>query len=174
MDYNGGWFRRGYELSESSQAHTGITRMDDLNGLPIQVSVYHDLAWHNLTVGDEFPVESPPVIHLDAYFRINMENALTSGGLVSVSETDLDGQKVLLFVFEIPYDPPQIVGGINQPVVRFRGQAYVEPSSGAILLLESIFITTGGEELVSLRTILVTIESGIQPPEELMLLMESQ
>lgn len=154
------------------EALEGVFLMRDLSGEIIQVSVYRDFAWHNLTVGDEIPVKKAPDFKPDFGFLSIMNTVYESGGQLTQEEASLDGRMVLLFTYDETHEPPMLLDDFSQAVKQFRGRAYVDPESGAFLALERIFVSTSGKEYVVNRTKRLTVELAASPPEEILAYLE--
>ena len=154
------------------KAIEGVFLMRDLTGKIIQVSVYRDLTWHNLTVGDEISVKKAPDFKPDFGFLSNMTTVYELGGRIIQSEASLDGQMVLVFTYEETHDPPLLLNDFSQAVKQFRGRAYVDPESGAFLSLERIFVPASGKEYIVTRTKRLTVEFAESPPEEILAYLE--
>jgi len=142
--------------------------MRDLSGEIVQVSVYRDLTYHNLTVDDEVSVKKDPDFKPDLDFLANMSTVYEYRGKVNQSEASLDGRRVLVFTYKETHDPPLLLDDFSQAVIQFRGRAYLDPESGAFLALERVFVPANGKEYIVMRTKRLTIEFAANPPEEIL------
>ncbi len=160
-----------YLLDANGLIVEGVSLMYDEVGQLIQVSVYRNRVWHNLTIGENMSVESAPRVRLDGRFLLHLEEAYDAGGQLTETEVLVAEQKLLRFTYEETFDPPIILSSSPKPMRQAQKSAYVDPDSGALLILETIFTTFSGQELVTLRTTLLTIEN-ILPPDEILIYLE--
>ena len=98
------------------KAIQGVFLMRDLSGEIIQVSVYRDLTWHNLTVDEEVSVKKATDFKPDFGFLANMSTVYEYGGQVFQSEAPLDRRRVLVFSYEETHDPPLLLDDFSQIV----------------------------------------------------------
>ncbi len=161
-----------YQLDANRRIMAAVSLMYDESGQLIQVSVYKDLVWHNLTIGESFPEESAPSLSLDGHFLARLRGAISEGGQLAQSEITLEGNKVERFSYEIAFDPPRVYPHYPQLIAKARGQAKVDPDSGAVLVSEQIRVTTNGEELIILRETLLAIEANTTPPQDILAYLE--
>jgi hypothetical protein len=161
-----------YLLGKDGLLRASVSLMYDETGQLNQVSVYKDRVWHNLTIGESWPESGFPRIGFDGHFLNRARGALSEGGFLEQTETILDGRQVKLYSYEIMLDPPHVFPYHPQPVSVAQGRAYVDQESGAVLVSESVRITTKGEILISLRQTLLAIESVDTPPDEILAYLE--
>jgi hypothetical protein len=161
-----------YRLDENRMVVEGVFLLKDEIGEIMQVTVFRDSAWHNLTTGETFPTDKAPSIQLDGHFAQKLETAYIEGGQLTQTETLFEGKSVVVFSYEKTFTPPLVLDNYPEPVQQVRGNAYVDPINGAVLVLERIFWNTRGQELVALRTLLIKIETNVNLPGEILKYLE--
>lgn len=160
-----------YQLDSSLSVVEGVTIMRDEAGQIVQVTVYRDRVWHNLTMQEDFSVEQSPSVRLDGRFLAQLEDSFTNGGKISQTSVASNGQELTLFQYEETFDPPIVLNDLAIPVKKGQRYAYFDPISGHLAMLETVFTTLNGKEIMTLRTSLQLIEN-INPPNEILAYLE--
>lgn len=160
-----------YLLNGSGQVTQGVSLMRDVSGNIVQVSVYRDRVWRNLTLGTDMPVDSSPAVRLDGWYLTQMEDAYATGGQAYRTDASIDGKPIIQFTQTEEFDPPILLYGYPCPIKQAKKLAYVNPVSNEISIIETHFITSNGDEVTFSKTILLTIEN-IKPPDEILTYLE--
>ncbi|GEM_PF-5262554 len=164
-------FETWYQINASNQVVEGVSLMRDLSGQLIQVSVYRNKVWHNLTINENMTVDRPPSLRLDGRFLLHLEDAYSRGAQLSKTGVLVENQNLIRFTYREVYDTPLVVritDASSIPAQETSRSAYVDPTDGRVVVLETMFKTISGQELVTLRTILRTIENVSAPPAEIL------
>ena len=85
----------------------------------------------------------------------------------------LDGQTVVLYTVTEEYPSPIDFSQYNELVAAIISRAYYEPESGKLLFLERVMIMTSGEERITNTMKLVSWETGVLPPEDVLAYLDA-
>jgi hypothetical protein len=133
----------------------------------IQLTTLENGYWTNQTLGEiskAYPFKPGFAIG----FREKLAKSIETGAIISQSPSTIEGQEVIRFVIGYDFGKPVKLGSFHQTVLSGESRAYVDPVTGEIRLLETIFTMEDGSTRTSTRTIPLKVEFGIEPPAEIM------
>lgn len=153
-------------LDEQGYQEKGVFIQHDLAGNPIQISIFRDQSWYNLTYKEIVPV---PEEALPQTFRLDFgfPNRAAQSSKVEKVETNLEEKAVYLYTATYLYDSPLEIADFKSPTIASITKAYLDPVSGALRLLEDHLVLANGEERVRNSVQLISFEKGVQPPSEI-------
>ena len=162
-----------YRLDDRGQVVEAVALMRSEEGQPIQVGTFRENTWRNLTVGEKWKGE-PFTPRLDLGFSADVARAPEWGSTLDRRMVTWAGRPAMRFVMRDEFAPPRRIEGYAQPVVRGERRAWFDPDSGALLLLERVLVMADGTERVVERVEPVTIERGVEPPAEVLALLQQE
>lgn len=162
-----------YLLDEQGQATTAVSIMKDMNGREVQVSIFCESMWQNLTLDLQYTGE-PFTPRLDFGFGQIVAQAPSWGSTLSRSEGILDDEQVLTFAIHDEFDNPVQIAGFEKPVAGGGRRAYFDPESGETIYVERVLLMADGEERVVGRSEILTWEKVTAPPANVLALLEQR
>lgn len=150
-----------YLLDSSGQVLQAVTYMRDVDNNVIQVSVLKNGNWHNLTLGETSPASgSKP--RIDFGF---LQMATAPGITVEKLNYSLESKESILYVIAEDYPGPE------KNITKTQMKAYFDPEGG-LMLLETVFISIDGSEILDSTTKIQKVENVHEPTEEVIKVME--
>lgn len=161
-----------YHLNQNLQVIEGVSQIFDEHGNVIQVSVYRDNLWYNVTLKESFPVDQPPTLTLDWLFSDTLEYVLLMDGAITAETiTQVSGMYTKFEATE-SLTPPQFLNTYGTTVAFAKNCVYIDAETNKLLVYERIFTTTEGVEFIGLREFLQVIENT-EPPTDILVLLEN-
>jgi hypothetical protein len=161
-----------YHLNDQEAVEV-IAFMRSEDGEPVQISTFRGNIWRNLTIGEKWGGE-PFTPRLDLGFSADAAQAHGWGSALSQQTVTLAGRPALRFTMRDEFGSPLLMEGYAQPVISAERRAYFDARSGALLLLERVLVTADGKERVVERVDPTTIEYGVEPPAEVLALLQQE
>lgn len=161
-----------YRLEEGGWVTAAVARMLSEQGAVIQVSVYHDGLWRNLTTGEQWQGE-PFRFRPDLGFAADALRADSHGETLNGERVFREGRAALQFTLRTDFATPILMEGVRQPVVAAGRRAYLDPDSGALMALEQVLIPLEGENRVVLRATPLLLERA-EPSTEVLQHLEAR
>lgn len=156
-----------YHLDANLNVIESVTFMYDEKGQVVQVSVYKDGVWHNLTLHEDDPQEEK--VHLvDRWFINGAAEVAGNSGQVFKSPVIVDNRSLVRYGYVDKFDPPILFHDLSAPVKAARKTIYFDDLNGRPVMEETIFTTVNGDEITTMRTTFQLIENTTTPPEEIL------
>lgn len=163
-----------YQVDGQGKVLAAVTLQKDLQGQTRQVSILQDGVWQNLTLDTKTPSGEPSVPQLDYGFSSNAMRALSQGSVLSRQEKIVSGRAVLTFTIHEEFTRPVQLAGYKQPVVSVNSTATFDPQTGRTLYLERVLVMADGEQRLSQRTDILTVERVTVPPAHILELLNQE
>ncbi len=162
-----------YHLNEQGQAIEVIALMRSEDGGLVQISTFRGNVWRNLTVGEKWDGE-PFVPQLDLGFSADAARAQIGESRLIQRTVVLKGRTVWQFAIRDERSSSLQVKGYSQPAISAERRAYLDPQSGALLLLERVLVMADGRERIIEQVEPITIEYGVDPPAEVVAFLQQE
>jgi len=168
-------FEMWYLLDDQGMISAGVTRMVDLDGTEIQVSVLEDLVWTNLTYEDRgYRVEKQP-----AYFDNGVISVLASldsnepqASRFDTRETTFAGTDVFEVILYEDFVVPVQFEGIPIEVVTIINRSVFNLNTGEFILSERVFRTVDNLDTVVSTVRTLTFERIDVVPDSILSLFK--
>lgn len=147
----------------------GVQFMKSLDGKILQTGVLKDKKWKN----DDVPPYEPSAPNLDWGASQYVEQILSGSDLggknvaISIQDTTLNGNAAQLFEIKSIYGTPVPIGNFDKPVTTFAFKFFFS-LDGKLLQWQAVNVLADGSEVTSFNSYDYVIESGINPPSEIL------
>lgn len=165
-------FESWYLLGDDGLVNAGSSAMYTLAGEEIQISIFEDRAWTNLTYDLSHPAD---------YFRPNLDQeiskniaSLGQGGFDRITQrnTSFGGEPAVEISGFDDFDPPVEPGGFPLKVESIVTQAIFHSEGGSLLSYRTTFQTEDGQETVVNVVTPPVIERVDSPPKNILSLFK--
>ena len=161
-----------YHLNGAGEVFEMVNMMKSENNEIVQVSIYADATWQNLTVGETWQGD-PPALNLDYGFSNDLAMAPSWGSTTSREENTLsDGTSALIFSIRDKFDQPTKIEGHEKLIIRGETRVHFDAQSGALLSLDRIFVAENGERYYAEQMKVLTFEKSDPPSDDVLKYLE--
>lgn len=151
-------------LDNNGNEVQGVFLQRNMQGNIIQVSVLKDKAWHNLTYGDIIPAPDTLIFTPDFGFS---EMAVRLKDTLEKGTVNIKGKKLTKFIAKENYQKPSKFLEFNSPVTSINTEAIYD-DTGIVTLYQTVFMMQDGSERIRDSVEIVTMETVIEPPFEIL------
>jgi hypothetical protein len=157
-----------WQLNEKNLVVAAVTFMRDETGQVVQIAIFRDGLWHNLTFSDQPPTPGEAFApDLDFGFSNDVVRSEAWGSRVSRGETlNAAGQKTVTFTIHDDFAKPKAMAGYEKDIVRGESRATFDAQSGQLLYVERVMVMADGETRTVERAEFVTVEHVNAPSQE--------
>lgn len=158
-----------YFLDDTGQVIAAVSQMSDLDRPEVQVSVFENLVWKNLTFGTTNPGEKFS-LNLDHGVRTNMASIVkgATSPRVQAQETLASGRQVLEVTTYEDFSPPITPEGVDGPIARVTHRSLFDALSGAPISFEETLRSDSGKERMVSSVSVDVVERSSEPPSDVL------
>lgn len=161
-----------YHLNGEGKVFEFVNMMKSETNEIVQVSIYANAIWQNLTVGETWQGD-PPTLNLDYGFSNDLAMSPSWGSTVNREENMLsDGTSALVFSIRDEFDQPTKIEGYEKLIIRGETRVHFDAQSGALLSWDRIFVDENGEQFYSEQMKVQTFEKSDPPPNDVLKYLE--
>jgi hypothetical protein len=155
-----------YHINEQKLVYEYVWSMSTQDGQLIDINVFRNNTIYDLT-NNISSAQNPYTLTLDYQFANELDDFVsTSGNHPVVTTREYNGRKATIFTLEEKLDSPRTSEDFSQPITASGSIVYFDSESGFILRLERIVTLADGSKR-TFYTDNLTIETGLQPPQEI-------
>ena len=153
-----------YQLDASGEVAAVVNQMLDLDGNIVQVSIYKDGAWQNLTLGED-PYQGTAIVALDFGFIRDLGMASNYGTHLARQESmSPDGHTIVTFELRDTFTPPQRFDGDSTEVAAISKSVSVDATTGQIVGGDQFNTLANGDVQLTEHAEYITTEHVSEAP----------